>query len=147
MSVTDVTDLRKAYGGRPAVDGVSFSADEGGIFGIHGPDGAGRTTTVECVEGLRVPTPGGTGAPDSAPSPTTRRSPASSARSSGRADSSPSRPSARPWSSAPPPASPTGARSPNGRASKTRLTHVLARLGAKDRAAAVATAYDRGILG
>ncbi|CAL9428308.1 hypothetical protein SUDANB146_01988 [Streptomyces sp. enrichment culture] len=58
MSVIDVTDLRKAYGGRTAVDGVSFSVDEGEISGIHGPNGAGRTTTVECVEGLRVPDAG-----------------------------------------------------------------------------------------
>ncbi|MDT6987031.1 ABC transporter ATP-binding protein [Streptomyces lusitanus] len=58
MSVIDVTDLRKAYGGRPAVDGVSFSVDEGEIFGVLGPNGAGKTTTVECVEGLRVPDAG-----------------------------------------------------------------------------------------
>ncbi|MFD8253179.1 ABC transporter ATP-binding protein [Streptomyces werraensis] len=58
MSVIDVTGLRKAYGGRPAVDGVSFSVDEGEIFGILGPNGAGKTTTVECVEGLRVPDAG-----------------------------------------------------------------------------------------
>ncbi|MFI8207135.1 ABC transporter ATP-binding protein [Streptomyces sp. NPDC085937] len=58
MSVIDVTDLRKAYGGRPAVDGVSFTVEEGEIFGILGPNGAGKTTTVECVEGLRVPDAG-----------------------------------------------------------------------------------------
>lgn len=48
----EVQDLRKAYGGRRAVDGVSFTVDEGEIFGILGPNGAGKTTTVECVEGL-----------------------------------------------------------------------------------------------
>ncbi|MEU0287284.1 ABC transporter ATP-binding protein [Streptomyces sp. NPDC006147] len=58
MSVIDVTDLRKAYGGRTAVDGVSFTVEEGEIFGILGPNGAGKTTTVECVEGLRVPDAG-----------------------------------------------------------------------------------------
>ncbi|MER6838661.1 ABC transporter ATP-binding protein [Streptomyces cellulosae] len=58
MSVIDVIDLRKAYGGRTAVDGVSFSVDEGEIFGVLGPNGAGKTTTVECVEGLRVPDTG-----------------------------------------------------------------------------------------
>ncbi|MET9335810.1 ABC transporter ATP-binding protein [Streptomyces cellulosae] len=58
MSVIDVIDLRKAYGGRTAVDGVSFSVDEGEIFGVLGPNGAGKTTTVECVEGLRVPDAG-----------------------------------------------------------------------------------------
>ncbi|MEU9397125.1 ABC transporter ATP-binding protein [Streptomyces sp. NPDC048324] len=58
MSVIEVTDLRKSYGGRPAVDGVSLAVEEGEIFGILGPNGAGKTTTVECVEGLRVPDAG-----------------------------------------------------------------------------------------
>ncbi|WP_055530401.1 ABC transporter ATP-binding protein [Streptomyces graminilatus] len=55
MSVIEVSDLRKSYGGRTVVDGVSFAVEEGEIFGILGPNGAGKTTTVECVEGLRVP--------------------------------------------------------------------------------------------
>ena len=58
MSVIEVTELRKSYGGRPAVDGVSFAVEEGEIFGVLGPNGAGKTTTVECVEGLRVPDAG-----------------------------------------------------------------------------------------
>ncbi|MEV4085401.1 ATP-binding cassette domain-containing protein, partial [Nonomuraea fuscirosea] len=32
---------------------LSFSVEEGEIFGILGPNGAGKTTAVECVEGLR----------------------------------------------------------------------------------------------
>ncbi len=58
MSVIEVRELRKSYGGRPVVDGVSFAVEEGEIFGILGPNGAGKTTTVECVEGLRVPDAG-----------------------------------------------------------------------------------------
>ncbi len=58
MPVIEVTDLRKSYGGRPVVDGVSFAVEEGEIFGVLGPNGAGKTTTVECVEGLRVPDAG-----------------------------------------------------------------------------------------
>ncbi|MFF3988486.1 ABC transporter ATP-binding protein [Streptomyces sp. NPDC001797] len=54
----EVTDLRKSYGGRAVVDGVSLAVEEGEIFGILGPNGAGKTTTVECVEGLRVPDAG-----------------------------------------------------------------------------------------
>ncbi|MFG2636239.1 ABC transporter ATP-binding protein [Streptomyces sp. NPDC048362] len=57
-SVIEVTDLRKTYGGRAVVDGVSFAVEEGEIFGILGPNGAGKTTTVECVGGLRVPDAG-----------------------------------------------------------------------------------------
>jgi ABC-2 type transport system ATP-binding protein len=56
--VIEVTELRKSYAGRPAVDGVSFAVEEGEIFGVLGPNGAGKTTTVECVEGLRVPDSG-----------------------------------------------------------------------------------------
>ncbi|MFF4503833.1 ATP-binding cassette domain-containing protein [Streptomyces sp. NPDC001401] len=58
MPVIEVTELRKSYGGRTVVDGVSFAVEEGEIFGILGPNGAGKTTTVECVEGLRVPDAG-----------------------------------------------------------------------------------------
>ncbi|NGO09536.1 ABC transporter ATP-binding protein [Streptomyces sp. HC44] len=56
--VIEVTGLRKSYGGRAVVDGVSFAVEEGEIFGILGPNGAGKTTTVECVEGLRIPDTG-----------------------------------------------------------------------------------------
>jgi len=57
-AVVEVSNLRKSYGGRTVVDDVSFTVDEGEIFGILGPNGAGKTTTVECVEGLRVPDAG-----------------------------------------------------------------------------------------
>jgi ABC-2 type transport system ATP-binding protein len=50
-----VDDVRKAYGDLKAVDGVSFSVDEGEFFGILGPNGAGKTTTLEIIEGLRQP--------------------------------------------------------------------------------------------
>jgi ABC-2 type transport system ATP-binding protein len=50
--------LRKTYGGRPAVDGVSFAVQAGEVFGLLGSNGAGKTTTVECLEGLRRPDAG-----------------------------------------------------------------------------------------
>ncbi|MEV0566502.1 ABC transporter ATP-binding protein [Dactylosporangium sp. NPDC050588] len=55
MDIITVTDLRKRYGERDVVDGVSFAVREGEIFGILGPNGAGKTTTVECIAGLRRP--------------------------------------------------------------------------------------------
>ncbi|MFF9345866.1 ATP-binding cassette domain-containing protein [Streptomyces sp. NPDC014734] len=58
MAIIEVDGVHKAYAGRPAVEGVSFTVDQGEIFGILGPNGAGKTTTVECVEGLRVPDTG-----------------------------------------------------------------------------------------
>ncbi|GAA3080899.1 ABC transporter ATP-binding protein [Streptosporangium carneum] len=51
-------NLRKRYRDRLAVDDVSFTVEEGEIFGVLGPNGAGKTTTVECVAGLRVPDAG-----------------------------------------------------------------------------------------
>jgi len=53
MPVIEVSDLRKVYGERTVVDGVSFAVEQGEIFGILGPNGAGKTTTVECIGGLR----------------------------------------------------------------------------------------------
>lgn len=49
----EVRDLKKVYGHKTVVDGVSFSVEQGEIFGILGPNGAGKTTSVECIGGLR----------------------------------------------------------------------------------------------
>jgi len=51
----ELTNLRKRYGDKVAVDDLSLRVREGEIFGILGPNGAGKTTTVECAEGLRHP--------------------------------------------------------------------------------------------
>ena len=58
MNIVEVNDLTKRYGGQAAVDGVSFTIEEGEIFGILGPNGAGKTTTVESIAGLRRPDSG-----------------------------------------------------------------------------------------
>jgi ABC-2 type transport system ATP-binding protein len=49
----EVSGLKKYYGEVKAVDGISFSVDEGEVFGLLGPNGAGKTTTIEILEGLR----------------------------------------------------------------------------------------------
>jgi ABC-2 type transport system ATP-binding protein len=54
-SVIDVQHLHKSYRDTVAVDDVSFTVQQGEIFGILGPNGAGKTTTVECIAGLRAP--------------------------------------------------------------------------------------------
>ncbi len=62
--VIEVTELKKTYqlprrdrkAGQntfEAVKGVSFSVEQGEIFGILGPNGAGKTTTLEIIEGLK----------------------------------------------------------------------------------------------
>ncbi len=52
--VIEVEGLRKSYGERVAVDGVSFAVGAGEVLGILGPNGAGKTSTVEILEGLRT---------------------------------------------------------------------------------------------
>src|ERR1700719_1111505 len=54
-SILQVEDLVKRYGDVEAVRGVSFFVEEGEVFGLLGPNGAGKTSTVEVMEGLRVP--------------------------------------------------------------------------------------------
>jgi len=49
----EVTSLKKHYGDLKAVDGISFTVNEGEVFGLLGPNGAGKTTTIEIMEGLR----------------------------------------------------------------------------------------------
>jgi ABC-2 type transport system ATP-binding protein len=53
-AMIEARNLHKAYGDTVAVDDVSFTVQEGEIFGVLGPNGAGKTTMVECVEGLRT---------------------------------------------------------------------------------------------
>ena len=53
MPVIEVSHLNKRYRDQVAVRDVSFTVDQGEIFGILGPNGAGKTTTVEIIEGLR----------------------------------------------------------------------------------------------
>ncbi|GAA3769933.1 ABC transporter ATP-binding protein [Plantactinospora mayteni] len=53
MTVIEVSNLQKRYGDQVAVRDVSFEVRAGEIFGIVGPNGSGKTTTVECLTGLR----------------------------------------------------------------------------------------------
>ncbi|MFZ5872228.1 MAG: ABC transporter ATP-binding protein, partial [Actinomycetota bacterium] len=53
-----VRSLRKRYGDTVAVADVSFDVAEGEIFGLLGPNGSGKTTSVECMQGLRRPDAG-----------------------------------------------------------------------------------------
>src|SRR5699024_1920571 len=61
-NVIEVTDLWRRYGsetkGFDAVRGISFSVGRGELFGLLGTNGAGKTSTIELLEGLGQPTRG-----------------------------------------------------------------------------------------
>lgn len=52
-AVIQLDHLRKTYGDTVAVHDVSLCVPAGEVFGILGPNGSGKTTTVECIAGLR----------------------------------------------------------------------------------------------
>jgi ABC-2 type transport system ATP-binding protein len=53
-----VKDLHKDYGATRAVRGISFNVNKGEIFGMIGPDGAGKTTTFQILAGVMEATSG-----------------------------------------------------------------------------------------
>ena len=66
MSVIEVKNLVKKFkqpdrkSDLVAVNDISFSVEQGEVFGLLGPNGAGKTTTLEIIEGLQKPTSGET---------------------------------------------------------------------------------------
>ncbi len=58
MPAIEVRDLRKSYGVLVAVDGVSFEVAEGEVYALLGHNGAGKSSTVEILEGHRVASSG-----------------------------------------------------------------------------------------
>jgi len=59
MSIIDVRNLTKIYSGKvKAVDSISFSVNEGEVYGLLGPNGAGKTTTIKMLTSSLKPTSG-----------------------------------------------------------------------------------------
>ena len=58
MARITVEGLVKRFGSVGAVNGVSFVAEEGGVFALLGPSGCGKTTTLRCIAGLDHPDEG-----------------------------------------------------------------------------------------
>src|SRR5688500_12981945 len=54
----EVRDLRKLYGHKAAVDGLSLEVPRGCFYGFLGPNGAGKTTTIRMLMGLAPPSSG-----------------------------------------------------------------------------------------
>ena len=54
----EVHELSKTFNGRRVVDGLSFSVEKGQVFGLLGHNGAGKSTTIEMILGLKKPDSG-----------------------------------------------------------------------------------------
>jgi ABC-2 type transport system ATP-binding protein len=52
-TILKLTNVKKIYGNKIAVDGISFEVQKGEIFGILGPNGAGKTTTLEMIAAMQ----------------------------------------------------------------------------------------------
>lgn len=52
MSALVIKNLKKTYGEKVALNGISFSIEPGEFFGFLGPNGAGKTTTIRCITGI-----------------------------------------------------------------------------------------------
>lgn len=53
MSILECQNLKKSFGKKEIIKGVSFKIDEGDILGFIGPNGAGKTTTIKLILGLQ----------------------------------------------------------------------------------------------
>jgi len=58
MTAIRTEDLTQTYGDLVALDSLSLSVAEGELFGLLGPNGSGKTTTIEILTGQRAPTSG-----------------------------------------------------------------------------------------
>ena len=57
-AIIETRELTKLYNGQVAVENLTFSVNEGEIFGFLGPNGAGKTTTLLMLLGLTEPSSG-----------------------------------------------------------------------------------------
>ena len=58
MQTIELTKVRKCYDQFVAVNDLSFSIEQGGVFGLLGPNGAGKTSTIRMMIGITVPDSG-----------------------------------------------------------------------------------------
>ena len=53
QNAIEITNLKKCYGDKTAVNNISLQVEKGTIFGLLGANGAGKSTTIECVLGTK----------------------------------------------------------------------------------------------
>ena len=58
MALLELEHLKKYYATQKAVDDISFSLEQGSIFGLLGPNGAGKTTLLRMITGIFFPDEG-----------------------------------------------------------------------------------------
>lgn len=58
MPMIEAHSLRRVFGQREAVKGISFAVERGEVFGFLGPNGAGKSTTINMLTGQLLPTSG-----------------------------------------------------------------------------------------
>jgi ABC-2 type transport system ATP-binding protein len=58
MQTIELNQVRKSYDQFVAVNDLSFSIEQGGVFGLLGPNGAGKTSTIRMMIGITVPDSG-----------------------------------------------------------------------------------------
>ncbi|MFN8631994.1 MAG: ABC transporter ATP-binding protein [Chloroflexota bacterium] len=58
MPILELNGVTKRFGGLTAVNNVTFSVEEGEIFGLIGPNGAGKSTLLNCLAGALRPNGG-----------------------------------------------------------------------------------------
>lgn len=58
MSLLELRNVTKVFGGVVAMDKLSFKVEKGDIYGIIGPNGAGKTTAFNCITGIYKPEEG-----------------------------------------------------------------------------------------
>src|SRR5215467_10647723 len=58
MFIVELQKVRKVYETKVAVDELSFSIEPGTMFGLLGPNGSGKTSTIRMMIGITVPDSG-----------------------------------------------------------------------------------------
>jgi len=59
MPIVQLDQIRKQYGTKVAVEGLSLNIEPGSMFGLLGPNGSGKTSTIRMMIGMTVPDSGG----------------------------------------------------------------------------------------